>query len=156
MPAPRVDWSAIELEYVTGPQSVTIRAIAEQYGLDPSSVMRRSTRCKWVAKREEFRRQVAIRAQEKLVERQADLRARHVSIAKMMQAKALNKLTALDPNTLDNSEVRHYLRDAAEIERRAVGVPEEVRVTSLSDDDLRSMSDEQLEAIIAGKGEGGA
>ena len=127
MPPRKAPWEQVREEYVAGPDELTLAVLAAHYGVAVETVCRHAAAEKWAAQRVQHRHTVAIRGREKATTSEAEIRVRHIGIAKLMQAKAIARLRTLDPEKMDLSEVRHYLRDATEIERRAAGIPDEVR-----------------------------
>ena len=122
---PRYDWETIRHTYVSGSDEVTLAGLAERYGCARETVSRRAGKEGWGEQREQYRRRAAAKATERASTKEAEIRVRHMQIAQAMQGKAIARLRALNPDDLTPSELRHYLRDAAEIERKAAGIADE-------------------------------
>jgi len=146
MPSRRYDWETIRSEYVTGSDQVTLEGLAAKHGPRVDTVRRRSAREHWVAQREEHRRQSAKKAADLLSSRDAEIRVRHMRQARELQELALARLRQLDPSELTTTELRLYLKDACEIERKAAGIPDEV---SLTGDALNAAIERELARLAA-------
>jgi hypothetical protein len=147
----KYDWEALRDEYVMGGDDVTLEVMAAKSG-NPAiqTIKKHSTMGDWALQRRQYRDQVATKARNLASSREAETRVRHIKIAQAMQAKALQRLQALNPEEMDMKEVRLYLKDAAEIERRAAGIPDTLGIEVES---LQKLSDEELRAIVeAGSG----
>ena len=59
----KVNWDAVRTEYVTGAKS--LRALAEKYGIAPSTIYERSSKEGWAARRRAFRSKAVAKAEEK-------------------------------------------------------------------------------------------
>ena len=122
----RYDWEKIRSEYVAGSDEVTLTGLAKKYGPARETVMRRSGREGWDAQRRQYREKARVKTHEKASTTEAEIRVRHMQIAQAMQTKAIKRLQGLDPNEMTVGEIRLYLKDAAEIERKAAGIADEV------------------------------
>jgi len=149
MPSRRYDWETIRSEYVSGSDQVTLEALAAKRGPAVDTVRRRSSREHWVAQREEHRRQAAKKAADLLTTRDAEIRVRHMHHARELQSRALERLQQLDPAELSPAEVRLYLKDACEIERKAAGIADELSFTG---DELNAAIEREL-ARLEGEGQ---
>ena len=152
MAGPSADWDLIRDEYVAGPDTLTIAALIKKHGCGKAVCYKRAAVGKWTRKRSEHRKKVAVETSKKAIDLQISIRTKHIAIAQKMQEKALAKLEKLRPESLEADEMRRLLKDSAEMERRAVGIPDvqEHRV------DVSKLTDEELRAIVDGTSKRGA
>ncbi len=157
----RHDYAKIREEYVTGDNDVTLLSLAKKHDMNAANLRRRAAgrrgrnneqvEAPWTDQRTQYRNSVAAQTREKVGEREAEIRARHINLAKGMQTLAGRRLKELmqktewveieDPVThekhrerapsghreLDVTEARLWLKDATEMERKASGMETEVR-----------------------------
>lgn len=131
MPPRKAPWEQVREEYVAGPDELTLEVLSAHYGVSPDTMRHHASVEKWAEQRVQHRHTVAIKGREKASTSEAEIRVRHIGIAKLMQAKAIARLRTLDPEKMDLSEVRHYLRDATEIERRAAGIATDLNIEAI-------------------------
>lgn len=147
MPRPTYNWTAIRDEYVTATDEVSLRDLARKHGCHQSTIRGRSAREDWPGKRRQHRDRVSTEVQSTAIELEASHRAEMIRIAQRMQLAGMTSLDRhlalleADPDwTLDVDQTRLLLKDATEIVRRALGIPETVDVREyerLSDDERR-------------------
>lgn len=128
MATKRYDWPKIRDEYVTGDDTVTLEILAARHGPVYETVARRSSKEGWVAQRQMYRDESSRKTRERLLAREVNTRVRHQQTAQQMQKAALRRMATMIPEELSPSEVRMYLRDAIDIERKALGLPDAVRI----------------------------
>lgn len=117
----RYDWDYYRHKYVTG--DTTLEELAKQPNAPAiGTLKRRSTTEDWTEQRRHYRDQTATKAREHASVTEAEVAARHARIARAIQAKALQRLQDLDTSTLDARGVLAFLRTAADIERKALGL----------------------------------
>ena len=138
------DWQSIKTAYITGDGSVTHESLAEANGISRVTISRRAAREGWITERLQHRHRVVTKTLEKAGSLQAEVRARQLGIAKAMYSKAFEALKAMDPAKMDMTEIRLYLASAADIERKAAGIQDEVRI-----DHNLALSDEERAARLA-------
>ena len=122
----RYDWERIRSEYVAGSDEVTLEALSKTHGCGFSTIRRRSSHEMWNDQRSQYRDKTDTKTREKSSTKEAEIRVRHMQIAQAMQTKAIQRLQGMDPTEMPVGEVRKYLKDAAEIERKAAGIADEV------------------------------
>ena len=141
---PRYDWDYYRQRYIATDLTLPeLAALPNAPKLD--TLKKRSAREDWTGQREAFRHQASTKTAELTATTESEVRARHVRIARALQHKALERLQTLDVSKLPPKEVRGFLRDATEIERRALGLGDRVDVTVR---DARGAR-ERLEALLA-------
>lgn len=138
------DWGLIRDEYAAGGDDVTLELLTEKYGCYPTTMRNRAGREGWGDMRRQFRDKVAAKTAEKASSKEAEIRARHIGMAKLLMEKAIRGLKALDPDDLSPSEFRLYIKDAAEIERKAAGIPDAHEVKAIISEKLSN----EVEAFI--------
>lgn len=150
MPRKKYDWDKIRTEYISGDDHTTLEALCSMHGCSIDTIKRRSSKENWVDQRTQYRHRVATKTQQKAAAKEAEIRVRHMQIARAMQEKALRKLVTVDPSGLSMSELRHWIRDATEIERKAAGIPDEFNIKDMGRDDLIRFIRERIEAVRGG------
>ena len=121
----RYDWHLIREEYVEGTNDVTLESLAAKDNAPVlGTIKNRSSKEDWPALRRQYRDLVVTKSREKASTLEAEIRTRHIKLARAMQSKAERRLLELSPAELDATELRLYLKDAADIERRAAGIPD--------------------------------
>ena len=146
-------WNAIRRAYVRGGDEVTFQSLcAEHPDLTMDMVKKRSTREDWSDLRAEFRHQAGTIARSLDLESLDEVRKRHVTGAKAMQAIALKRLQTLqkDVTAMTPTEAASFYRLGTEIERKARGMEElTVRVEDLrGPSDLKALSNDQLAELV--------
>jgi hypothetical protein len=129
----RFDWSAIEAEYVTGGNGATLEALASRHGCGLSTIKEHSRRGKWEAERRQYRDQVKTEILAEATTVEVETRVRHLAVARQMLALATDRLERLAPDELSIAELRHFIRDACEIERRATGMADAHEIKAIVD-----------------------
>ena len=138
----RYDWNYYRQRYVAADVTLAdLAALPNAPKLD--TLKKRSAREDWTGQREAFRHQASTKTRELASTTEAEIAARHARIAKALQHKALERLQTLTIADLNARDVLAYLKDAAEIERKALGL-DSLRVFHF-DKPVSSMTDEELE-----------
>ena len=144
----RFDWEYWRHRYVSGSESL------EELAHIPNAPKRATLklRCRtedWTAQRRAFLARTYAKTQEYATTTEAEVAARHAKIAKSLQAKALVRLSRLEIDELGVRDVLAYLKDATEIERKALGLDQltlNVRgvksVAKLTDDELEALAEQ--------------
>lgn len=76
--ARKVDWEKIKTEYVTG--DISVRDIAQKYGVSYTTAKNRATREKWTALRKKHRDSVVRKATQKAATKQANVLAKELTL----------------------------------------------------------------------------
>jgi len=142
---PMYDWRYYRDQYCTSTMSLAdLSGLPGAPSLD--GLKKRSRLEDWTGQREAYRHQLSTVARENASTTEAEVAARHVRIARAMQGKALERLRDLDVSKLTARDVVALLRDAADIERRALGL-DTVRMVRLGKRP-EDMTDEELRAAM--------
>lgn len=146
----RYDWELIRDQYVTGADEITLENLAAGEG-SPSinTLKKRSAAEGWTDLRAQYRHQACTKTWETASTDEAEVRARHIRIARDMQEKALAALEKLEPEELSSTELRQYLVTACDIERKAMGILEPFDA-DLNRLDFEKLTDEELREIVRG------
>jgi hypothetical protein len=146
--ARRYDWTGIRDRYVTGDEP--LERIAEDPDMPAWNTLRkRSSAEGWVEQRDQYRHNVSTKTRERASTQAAEVRARHVRIARAVQAKGLEALRDLDPSKLTPYQLIRYIQAGADIERRAMNLDElNVNTNAV---DWNALTVEQLKRIAAGE-----
>ena len=142
MAAKKHDWIAVKAEFVTGPVTLTLDQVAENNGISASTLRARAAREKWTQERKRYGLKLTAEAEKIATKTQARRLARQLTIADSMKAlgaEALRRTIGdFERDTgrrLDLDELRLLIKDATEIERRALGMPDAVMMTGRELDD---------------------
>ena len=120
---PKYDWEKIRDHYVTGDDAVTLVFLVAEYGFHLDTVKRRCALEGWTEQRQQYRHQVATKTRAKASTREAEVRTRHIRLSHAMMKIAMKRLATIDPEDMTISELRLFIKEAADIERKAVGIP---------------------------------
>jgi len=91
------DWPKIGTEYIEGDPSVTLDFLVEKYGCGIRNLAQHSSDENWVAKRHEFREEIARRFRHEAIKRHVKIRRELLDHQAALIASALRKL--YDPET---------------------------------------------------------
>lgn len=150
-------------EYIT--TQISKADLAEKYGVRRETLSKRASKEGWDEARSQYGHAVTSKVLKKVSSQEAEIRARQIGVARTMRGIAQAALKELsDENRLssllkaDATELRLWLKDSAEIERRAAGIPDAVE--DLTPDDIGRMTEEELRELAygpqTGKGSGGS
>lgn len=129
MAAKTYDWQKWRQIYITGNDDVTFKSISEMDGAPKFNTIRqRAAEENWTGQRAQYQLQVQKQTFEHTAIAEAEVRARQIGIARELQDKALERLRSLDVSELSARDTLQYLRDATDIERKAMGMSEEHNV----------------------------
>jgi hypothetical protein len=142
MAAKKHDWIKIRTEFVTGPITLTLDKVAKNNGVTPCVLRLRAAKEKWTQERKRYHTKLATEAEKIATKTQAKRLARQLTIADSMKALGAEALrrTIKDfdgdaARRLNLDELRLLIKDATEIERRALGMPDAVMMTGKELDD---------------------
>lgn len=108
---------------MTGDDGVTLQALSDTPNAPALDTLKKRSRSQdWAGQRLVYRHQVGTKTREAASTTEAEVSARHAKTARAMLGKALQRLQQLRPEDLNAAEVRQYIKDAAEIERKALGM----------------------------------
>ncbi|HQM37587.1 MAG TPA: hypothetical protein PLN64_01565 [Candidatus Bipolaricaulis anaerobius] len=135
MKKPTYNWSQIRDEYITANPEVSQHTLCEKYGCSPRAIAGRCSREQWTAKRAEHMQSVSRELRERAVDLEASYRAEMLRTAQEMTragmlslSRHLARLEADADVALEVEQTRLLLKDASEIVRKALGIPESVDV----------------------------
>lgn len=148
----KIPWNAVLSEYLNAPTRPTAGDLAEQFGCSISSINRRASRDNWKTLREEHQAAIAEQASSDLAAIAADLEVRirkeQLENAHGMQALGAESIQKhLEEMRKTGKPVpvtvaRHLVVAAAEMQRKALGIPE---VLTITEDEL----DAEIRAELA-------
>ena len=128
---PKIDWLEVRELYIAGDDNVTQQALADKYGVRQETVARMASKGHWTEDRAAFRHALALKIREKLLTKQASIRARQMRVGQDMQAVGSSALVALvkrmqsGETTLTVDELRRMIVDGTAVESKAAGIPED-------------------------------
>jgi hypothetical protein len=144
MPRAKYDWPTIRQEFVAGGDEVTLGDLAEKYGCHYQTIRNRSYKEKWLEQKRRFQSKVRTQTENLAATHQAKRRASMLTVADSMKRVAgisikrlLKELENDTGKRLSVNELRQMFKDATDIERVALGIP-----------DGQAMTDEELDATI--------
>lgn len=124
----RYDWDYFRHKYVTG--EVTLDHLASLPNSPALSTLKeRSSNENWGEQRRHYLDQTRTKTREYASTTEAEVAARHGRMARALQSKALQRLQTLNIDKLDARDVLAYIKDAAELERKALGISDKVENT---------------------------
>lgn len=122
----KVDWEALETEYVMG--NMTQRELAESHKLNASTVMNRATKGEWQSKREQKRAQtskaVEIVATDERISQQIAQNRTDLNASTLVGAKVL-KMLLVAKKPADVKALSGALKDCQAVARLALGMTTE-------------------------------
>ena len=117
----RYDWDYYRQKYVAG--DATLEDLAGlPNGPALTTLKTHSGREDWPAQRRAYRDQLTTRTRELASTSEAEVAARHVKVARALQHKALERLQSLNPSELAPRDLLAFLKEATDIERKALGL----------------------------------
>ena len=155
----KIDWNYYREKYIYGADNISFNYLASLPNAPASATIgRRAAKEKWTEQREAYRHKTVIKTQERVSSTEAEATARHVRISQQLQGVALQRLKQAQEGNekIPLSDVRHWLKDALEIEREALGlnhptiqIQREVKLqlAAILDAFRRNLSDEHLAAV---------
>lgn len=153
MPGSKFAWTQIRQLYVAGEDSVTLESLAEDFGCHYSTIRKQAAKDKWTEARQRWRAEVEAETKAKLVTLEASRRLDMLDIAEKMRGIGFESLRRIglnmsrDPNfRLEPQETRLLLKDATEIMRRALGIPD---VVAMTDEEIDAALDAELARALS-------
>ena len=117
----RYDWDYYRQKYVAG--DATLDDLSRLPNAPAIGTLKtHSTRDDWPAQRRAYRDQLTTRTRELASTSEAEVAARHVKLAKALQHKGLERLQTLKPDELSPRDLLLFIKEAADIERKALGL----------------------------------
>jgi len=126
------DWLKIRTDYF-GNRSLTLFKLAEKYNIPLQVLKNKCAEEKWVDKKKEVWAKAEQKVTEALPESIAQVKIRHVRIARAMQARAIEKIKS---DKIVSKSTYTDLATAIEIERDALGLND------------KKQSDEQVQKLM--------
>lgn len=150
MPGRKYDWELIRQDYVTS--DITAEKLSAKYGAAATTIGKRAAKERWTEARENYRRKVAKKTEDNSAAIQAKRRSKMLRIADSMTALGLVGLQRMandireDPTKrLDLVDVRLLLKDANEMERRALGMAD---IIAMSDEEVLNALDAEIKRAV--------
>ncbi len=112
------DWFKIKTEYLTD-RTATLRSVADKHGVALAHIGRVAAAGKWREKKVEMQLKVQQKVIEKLPETIAQIKARHIGTARLVQTEMIKLIES--GNIKSNSTIAD-LKSAIDIERDALGL----------------------------------
>lgn len=112
------DWLKIKTEYMTS-RTMTAEELAKKYGGDVKYFQNKVSEEKWKDERDEIWNKAGIKIMEKLPETIAQVKSRHVQVARIMQSKMIEKIKN---DKITSKSTFSDLKTAIDIERDALGL----------------------------------
>jgi hypothetical protein len=142
---PKYNWSEIRQRFVSGGDATTLDDLAKEYGCHYQTIRNRSYKEEWSEQKRQFQAKVRTQAENLAVTHQAKRRANMLTVADSMKAVAglsiqrlHDELKGDNKRRLTVNEIRQMFKDATDIERVALGIP-----------DGQAMTDDELDSTIA-------
>ena len=123
----KINWTQALADYI-GDETLSLREIAKNYGVNESTVFDKSVVESWAQKRKDALAKAKQITSERTAETIATVTARHIQTAKILQGKGLKKIVGdpiqgivgSDPDTF--GEARQAVKDGVDIERKSYGL----------------------------------
>lgn len=147
-------------EYVKGDDSVTTRSVGAAHKCPFETVGRWASKEDWVGQRAAYRQQIVSKGRERATTDEAEILARQLKAGRFLQDIALHELQSRLMEAgkrlkgLPVSELRKMIVSGSDIERKAAGISDEVRLKVESElrqalDDLsEALSPDQFQAVV--------
>lgn len=121
----KFDWDYYRERYIFGGDEVTLEQMT-QYPNAPKlqTLKGRAAKEKWADQRKAYRYKTHTKTTDAISSTEAEITARHVRISHDMQEKALERLKAIVISDLTPNDLRLFIKDATELERKALGLDE--------------------------------
>jgi len=145
--ATTTNWEEIRHAYVTG--ELSIPEVAQQFGVTTSQAYQHCAAEKWVEERDEYRRETARKAKEKASEEASEVSALIFRIGKLILQRFLVALKE-GGLTLTASDAERWAKILLALEQ--AGKAAEAPLVKI---DVKTMTDAELDAIIARNRAGG-
>ena len=135
MSAPTVDWEQVKAEYIAGDDSVTVRWLADKYGVHYTTIANHSRSEGWTDARKVHRQQVANKTLSRVSTTESELRAKQLRVCDALLAKGLAAMQSMSPETFE--QARRAVETALREARAAAGIAERTE----ADDTIRVIYD---------------
>jgi hypothetical protein len=109
-------------EYITSPESTTLDKLAKKYKITRSVIYAHSSQENWVEQRKLFQEKISKKLQEKIGDKEVELRSKYVSILSILIAKALTKMKNEDLSTETFKDCKDTLVECIKLESQLLGV----------------------------------
>jgi ABC-type Fe2+-enterobactin transport system substrate-binding protein len=161
----KFDWAHWRKLFVAGDDTVTLKWLSGQPGAPSYDAFRAKAKTSaenWEEQRQKYRQhlsnmaattpeaQAAVDQVARIVDT-AEMLTQHNQIARLLIAKGVEGVRALESKHLKGSELLAYLKAGIEIQRLTEGLAtkrQEINLTNIQD-----LSDKELERIVAGDGD---
>jgi hypothetical protein len=145
MSRPKYNWDEIRQRFINGGDAMTLEDLSKEYGCHYQTIRNRSYKGNWSEQKRQFQSKVRTKAENLAASHQAKRRANMLTVADSMKQVAgisvqrlLAELQASATSRLTVNEIRQMFKDATDIERIALGIP-----------DGQAMTDGELDAAIS-------
>lgn len=126
----------------------SIRLVGEKLGKSEGLLERWSSQWDWLRRAEAYDRYVDAEALRKATANLADMRARHIKIAKMMQAKGLQAMNTFVPEKVEMKDAIKLMTDGMKFEEERMSQEVEAYTPTESDTTEQETLD-KLDEILA-------
>lgn len=154
------DWPLIADKYVMGGDDVTLESLAKEFGCGPTTIRRRASIGKWTTQREQYRHQVQRKTREEVSTYEAKRRAAMLEVAdelvnlgRASLRRTARRMVQEPEFVLAENEARLLVKDGQELQRKAMGMPDEVALTG---GELDAAIERELARLARGRKEGDA
>jgi hypothetical protein len=131
----KYDWPAIRQEYIISPagkDEITMEMLAGKWGCKLGYLYQKSSAENWPKLREEYRRKVEVKTQEKAAETEAERRIRHAKIMRIIQASGITAIQSSDVKATPRDTI-----EAVKMERALYGETSENVHVEITDRDRK-------------------
>ena len=123
----KINWTQALADYI-GDETLSYANIAQKYGVSTHAVELQAKEGNWVEQRENTKVKIRQNLGEKTAETIANVTARHIQTAKILQSKGLKKIIGDPQQNIEGSdpenfgEARQSVKDGVDIERKSYGL----------------------------------
>lgn len=147
------DWTAIRIEYINS--TLSLRDLAKKHGVNPNSMLARSSRDGWDRERTQLHAAAIKAAEEKVLETHADrlaeFSAKDIELAELFKSKITNILANIDDEKADGvflNTLANALSTAQKVGRLALGA-ETANTKTSGKMDVNVAQPEDITGILA-------
>ena len=144
-----INWPLAKELYVTDP-TATHASVAQQMGCGEQAVKNRAAKEGWTEARELYQYEVSTKTREVAAFDLAEVRARHVSLSKVLQNAGLTVLSNLRKEEfakLTPRDALAFITAATELERKSLGM-DTLDIDLQGIGDVTKLSNEELDSLI--------